>query len=214
MELFAETCATLGIDDLARLKLHVESPERRFSTWLVTVVHHQCIDWLRHREGRRRVRTPEGLSPLQQEIFQRVFVDRRSHVETYELIRSTSNTALTFPGFLKEIAKTYRIAEGSAGKAAAYFLAGPPPLSTQPEENLEATVIAAESNAQLNAALETLSPDERLAVQLFVIDEVPAERVATVVGWPNAKAVYNRVYRALSSLREELERRGVNRVDG
>jgi RNA polymerase sigma factor (sigma-70 family) len=212
MELFAETCATLSIDDLARLKHHVESPERRFSTWLVTVVHHQCIDWLRHREGRRRVRTPEGLSPLQQEIFQRVFVDRRSHVETYELIHNTSNPALSFPDFLKEIAKTYRVAERSGGKAAAYFLAGPPP-SPSPEESPETAVITAESNAQLKQALETLSPDERLAIQLFVVDEVSAERVAAVVGWPNAKAVYNRVYRALASLREELERQGVRRVD-
>lgn len=141
MELFAEVCATLSIDDLARLKRHTESPERRFSTWLVTVVHHQCIDWVRQREGRRRVRPPQGLSPLQQEIFQRVFVDRRSHVETYELIHSSSNTTLSFPDFLKEIANTYRVAERSGGKAATYFLAGPPPLPSQPDENLEAAVI-------------------------------------------------------------------------
>jgi RNA polymerase sigma factor (sigma-70 family) len=212
MELFSEVCASLSIDDLAKLRRHTESPERHFSTWLVTIVHHQCIDWVRQREGRRRVRTPPGLSPLQQEIFERVFVDRHSHVETYELIKNTSHVELSFSAFLKVLAETYRAVERATGKAAARYLAAPPPLDDNSEPTLEETVVAAESASELIKALEVLPADERLAIQLFVIDELPAERVARVVGWPNAKAVYNRVYRALLVLRRELERRGVDRV--
>jgi DNA-directed RNA polymerase specialized sigma24 family protein len=52
-----------------------------------------------------------------------------------------------------------------------------------------------------------------VAVQLFVIDELPAKDVARIVGAPNAKAVYNRVYRALAAAREELERAGIRRED-
>lgn len=40
-------------------------------------------------------------------------------------------------------------------------------------------------------------------------EELPAGEVATILGWPNAKAVYNRVYRGLRALREALEARGV-----
>ena len=137
VELFAEICATLGIDDLARLRLHEESPERQFSTWLVTVVHHHCIDWLRKRDGRRRVRTPTGLSPVRQEIFQRVFVDRRSHVEAYELLRDGSAAGLSFGAFLREVRETYRATERSRGKAATYYLAGPPASFEQPELNAD-----------------------------------------------------------------------------
>jgi DNA-directed RNA polymerase specialized sigma24 family protein len=38
---------------------------------------------------------------------------------------------------------------------------------------------------------------------------MPADQVARSLGLQNAKAVYNRVYRALAQLRERLERSGI-----
>ena len=58
-----------------------------------------------------------------------------------------------------------------------------------------------------------LTPDDRLIVELYVLEELPAETVAKVLGLANAKAVYNRSYRALSLVREQLERAGVRRED-
>jgi len=208
-DVFAEVCARLSADDLLRLRRHAESGASRFSTWLVTVVHHQTIDWIRHRDGRPRMRPPAGLSPAQQRIFNHVNDERRSHVEAYELIRQRDEPGLTFPDFLKQIAETYRVVERARGKAATHYFAGPPIVSKQTEMTVEDTLIAAESSERLASVLEILPEDDRLAVQLFVIDELSAERVARVVGWPNAKAVYNRVYRSLAVLRKELERRGV-----
>ena len=49
-DVFAEVCANLSADDLARLHRHTDSRQARFSTWLVTVVHHQAIDWVRQRD--------------------------------------------------------------------------------------------------------------------------------------------------------------------
>jgi RNA polymerase sigma factor (sigma-70 family) len=211
-DVFAEVCANLSADNLARLQRHDESGKARFSTWLVTVVHHQTIDLVRRREGRHRVRPPAGLSPIQQRIFQHVFDERRSHVEAYELIQQGAETDMTFAAFIKEVTNTYRVVERVRGKVAMHYFAGPPIISQQIDETPEDAAIAAESQSQLMTALEILAPDERLAVQLFVVDEVSADRVARIVGWPNAKAVYNRVYRALAELRKELERRGVERV--
>ena len=51
--------------------------------------------------------------------------------------------------------------------------------------------------------------EERVAVELYVIEEMPAEAVAKVVGWPNAKAVYNHVYRALAAMRQRLQQAGL-----
>jgi len=152
------------------------------------------------------------LSSLQQQIFQRVFDERRSHVEAYELIRQGAVSDMTFAAFIREVTNTYRVVERVRGKVAMHYFAGPPIISQQIDETPEDAAVAAESQSQLVAALEILTPDERLAVQLFVVDEVSADRVARIVGWPNAKAVYNRVYRALAELRKELERRGVERV--
>lgn len=103
-DVFAEICANLSSDDLARLRRHTELGTSLFSTWLVTVVHHQTIDWVRHRDGRPRMRAPAGLSPAQLRIFKRVFDERRSHVEAYELIRQRDEPDLSFADLLKQIA--------------------------------------------------------------------------------------------------------------
>jgi RNA polymerase sigma factor (sigma-70 family) len=209
VDIFAEVCASLSSDDLVRLRRHAESGTSRFSTWLVTVVHHRTIDWVRHRDGRPRMRVPAGLSRAQEKIFKHVFDERRSHIEAYELIRQRDEPDLKFPDFLKRVAETYRVVERARGKAATHYFVGPPIVSQQTEATAEDTMIAAESSELLSSVLEILPEDERLAVQLFVMDELPAQRVARVVGWANTKVVYNRVYRSLAVLRKELERRGV-----
>lgn len=211
-DVFAEVCANLSADDLARLKRHSDTGTARLATWLVTVVHHQTIDWVRQREGRRRVRIPPGLSPLQNQIFTYVFDERRSHVEAYELIKQHGSVKLDFAEYLKEVAETYHAVERSVGKAAIHYLPGPPVLSEEPA-TVEDAIIAAERAGQLTSALRVLPPDERLAIKLFVVEDVGADRVSRIVGWPNAKAVYNRVHRALQVLRKELERAGIDRSD-
>lgn len=210
MEVFSEVCADLSIDDLALPLRHDEAGQSKFSTWLVTVVHHRTVDWMRQREGRRRISAPRGLSAIQQWIFQNVFVERRSHVESYELLRQRGFADISFGAFLREIAGTYRAIERTHGSVAAHFFPGPPLVTDEVDFGAEDAIFAAETGSRLAAALEILPADERLAVKLFVIDELPAERVARIVGWPNPKAVYNRVYRSLASLRRELQRLGVD----
>ena len=73
--------------------------------------------------------------------------------------------------------------------------------------------MAEASEANRSSARNRCRRDERLAVQLFVVDEMPAAEVARTVGWRNAKAVYNRVYRALGTLGQGLERQGIRRGD-
>jgi DNA-directed RNA polymerase specialized sigma24 family protein len=53
----------------------------------------------------------------------------------------------------------------------------------------------------------------RLAVTLYVVEGVAAAEVARVVGWPDAKAVYNRVSRALARLRSGFEQEGLGPPD-
>src|SRR5439155_5954951 len=70
-----------------------------------------------------------------------------------------------------------------------------------------------ETSPHLLDALRGLPADEQVAVQLFVIEELPAAEVARLVGWPNAKAVYNRVSRALATVKQDLEAQGIRRQD-
>jgi RNA polymerase sigma factor (sigma-70 family) len=73
--------------------------------------------------------------------------------------------------------------------------------------------VLAEQQTLLARALEALPPDDRLAVQLYVVDEMPAEQVARALGYPSAKTVYNRVYRALAAIRASLEQAGIRGGD-
>ena len=177
----------------------------------MTVVHNLVIDWVRHRDGRRRMTMPAGLSPLQQQIYTRVFIEQRSHAESYGLM-SAQDPQLSHSSFLRELAGTYRAVEQS-GRGVTRHLGAGPRLS-EPEAVDDAGPLEAANRGEMLAeVLGTLSTEERLALQLYVVEEMPAEQVAVVLGWPNAKWVYNRVYRGLREVRRVLAGRGLGRED-
>src|SRR5437660_2409260 len=215
MDVFAQVCASLRADDLARLRRYLAQPDHRarFSTWLVTVVRNLTVDWFRHRDGRHRLSAiAADLPPLQQRIFECVFAAGRSHVEAYEQIAATeSGGGRSFRTFLRELRATYRAVAARRRGPLMAELWGPPPPDVEMSE--PDGVALSEQAARLAEALDALSPEDRVAIQLFVVDELPAADVARVLGLPNAKAVYNRVYRTLAELRARLERAGIKRVD-
>jgi len=218
MDVFARACEALRADNLRRIRTYTDQPQHRatFSTWLVTVVRHLTVDWFRHRDGRRRLSVvAEGLPPIRRRIFEHVFLDQRSHIEAYELIHAGEAPGLSFREFLSELRATYHaISAGRRGQ----ILRDLAPLSAE-VENLPADPTepsatgAAEQSQIMERALNVLGPDDRMIVELFVLEELSAETVAKVLGLANAKAVYNRAYRALAVVREQLERAGVRRED-
>jgi RNA polymerase sigma factor (sigma-70 family) len=214
MDVFAQVCESLRADDLARLRRYLAQSDHRarFSTWLVTVVRNLTVDWFRHRDGRQRLSAiAAGLPPLQQRIFECVFADGRSHVETYELLSTREASGLSFAVFLRELRATYRAVAARRKGPLMAELWGPAPSEVEVTESDR--VADQEQATRLAEALDVLPPDDRLAIQLFVVEELPAADVARVLGLPNAKAVYNRVHRALADLRERLERAGITGVD-
>jgi len=211
MDVFAQVCEALRANDLRRLRSYVDQPDHRarFSTWLVTVVRHLTVDWFRHRDGRRRLSAvAERLPPLQRRIFEHVFLDRRSHVEAYELIRSNGTSALTFGQFLVELRATYAVIDGRRGRVLRE-LGGLLPPDAEPAGDGE----GAERRELVQQLLGSLSAQDRVALELHIVEELPAEQIARVLGLPNAKAVYNRVHRALAVLRARLALGGLQRHD-
>jgi RNA polymerase sigma factor (sigma-70 family) len=213
MDVFARVCEALRENEFARLRRCAArfDPQRPLSTWLVAVVHNLTIDWFRHRDGRTRLSTvAAALPPLQQRIFEYVFLEQHSHVETYELLCSRDAANLSFREYLKELSATYAAAtQGGRGRVAAELAIRPPATPDPPAD----PAVMAEQKTLLARALESLRPDERLAVQLYVVDEMPAEDVARTLGYPSAKTVYNRVYRALAAIRAQLEQAGIREGD-
>ena len=208
MDVFARVCESLRADDLRRLRAWTEQAEHRanFSTWLVAVVRNLTIDWFRTRDGRHRVAAlAERLPPMQRAIFQCVFVEGRSHLETYELLRTAEFPTVSFRQFLVALRQTY--AAATTGRRGHLFTETSPP----PPEEPDADDDSVEDAEGIGEALRSLSPEDRVTVEMYIVDQVPAAEVARIVGLPNAKAVYNRVYRALAILRERLDRAGLRR---
>jgi len=213
MDVFAHVCEALRKHDFARLRrcATMADPTRPLSTWLVAVVHNLTVDWFRHRDGRRRVSAvAASLPPHQQRIFEYVFVQGHSHVEAYELLRSREAPQLLFGEFLAELSATYRAVRASRrGNILGELALDPPPVPDAAPD----PAIAAEQRTLLARALDDLSPDDRLAVQLYVVDEMPAEHVAHVLGYATTKTVYNHVYRALGAIRSHLAQAGLRGGD-
>lgn len=213
MDVFARVCEALREDNLRRLRTYVDAPSHRarFSTWLVTVVRHQTVDWFRHRDGRRRLPAlADGLSPLRRSIFEHVFLAGRGHTEAYGLICAHDPPGPTFREFLGELRETYRILiSGRKGRLLGELLPRPP----EPGPDARNPAETAEVREWLNRILESLSPEDRVALELYVVDELPAADIARVLGLSSAKAVYNRVYRSLEAMRIRLQQAGISRED-
>jgi DNA-directed RNA polymerase specialized sigma24 family protein len=177
----------------------------------VAVVRHAAVDWFRHRDGRHRLsQLAQELPSHQRRIFELVFLDHRSHSEAFELLNQ-EQPGLVFRVFLAELRATYRaVVRGRRGQLLREL--GPPPLDSSPDDPY-LPIESTERRERLQAALDSLTPEDRLTAQLYVIDGLPAGEVATVLGLPNAKAVYNRVYRILAELRAGLERSGIRHGD-
>jgi RNA polymerase sigma factor (sigma-70 family) len=203
MDVFANVCASLRADDFSRLRGQPTAGGGtvRFSTWLVAVVRNGTVDWLRARDGRSRRRPPPGLSPLEQRVYQLVVIDGRSHREAFHALAGRDGGAVSEHDFSAALTSVYREAPAwppvSRG-ALRHAVPLPDSLSASADAPTN------EDGERLAAALATLPADERLAVQLYVIEELPAAEVARLVGWPSAKAVYNRVRRALQAMRTML----------
>jgi len=215
MEVFAHVCEKLGADDMRLLRARAEdpNPRARFTTWLVAVVRHAAVDWFRHRDGRHRLSAlGQRLSPRRRRIFELVFLEQRSHAEAYELLRLREESGITFREFLAELRETYRDLSRGRPDRLIRELGGVPPPDPS-DGDAEHPVEASEREARLQSALMDLPAEDRLALQLYVVDELPAEQVAAVLGLSGAKAVYNRVYRLLADLRTRLERAGIRRGD-
>jgi RNA polymerase sigma factor (sigma-70 family) len=199
VDAFAHVCERLSESDFARLRRFTERSGHRakFSTWLVAVVRNLTIDWRRARHGRPRATPPPQLTRLRQRIYQLVLVDLCSHVEAYEII-AAGGEKCSFREFLAEVKATY-------------LHGGIDELSGETDATGESGRVTPEVAAGLTRAMATLPTDEREAIRLFVVEERPAEEVARAVGWPNAKAVYNRVRRALAAARAALSGTDVER---
>jgi RNA polymerase sigma factor (sigma-70 family) len=214
MDIFTYLCDQLHKDDLPRLRAYAAATDRRarFSTWLVAVVRNLIVDWFRHRDGRHRLASvAETLPARQRDIFEEISRHQRPHIETFEVLRSRG-AASSYGEFCRDLSALYQALASTRGGRLPRALIG---IAELPDEETSGAdpVVTAERESHVSRALGALEPEDRAAIRLYVIEEMPAAEVARLVGWASSKTVYNRVYRALADLRETLAAQGIGRGD-
>jgi RNA polymerase sigma factor (sigma-70 family) len=214
MDVFAYVCEALQANGFARLRKYRSdnSTRARFTTWLVIVIQRLTIDWFRRRDGRRQAVPPASLTPRQQDIYRLVFLEQHRHREAYELLRQRRDPALLHREFGEDLRVAQRAYNQSSHRGRPQAV-GLTEALTDPAGDTEQRLHTGEARRHLDEALASLPAPERLAVLLFVVHQMPAAQVARLVGWPDAKSVYNRVYRLLKTLHDELNRRGISAED-
>lgn len=208
MDVYASVCAAFVADDCARLRRYSPggSGASGAGTWVVAVVRNLTVDWLRKEHGRPRLTVPSSLSPLQQAIYSAICIEGHSPTVAYELVKARRPDIGSFHEFLRVVRETHRTAPCPQGVPLRRTAPEPVPSPADEAETSEAAL-------RVRAELSTLPPDLRLAIELYVVEQLPAADVARLVGWPNAKAVYNRVTRALAQLRARLGQAGIGKGD-
>jgi len=167
------------------------------------VTRNIAVDWHRSKRGRRRASALESrLDSTQRTILRHLNGSGMSYVEAYESMRSSGSFTGTFSAFLREVRGLYRQVLADAGPLARDLVGSNPAVELASEPALPE--VAREDHDRVLGALASLPDDVHAATLLFVVDGVPADQVARIVGWPNRKAVYNRVHRALVALRKRL----------
>lgn len=86
-----------------------------------------------------------------------------------------------------------------------------PDAASQPAD---AIAMRGELDTCLREALSRLTPRERLLITLRFEDDMPASRIAAIVGMPTPFHVYRRLNAILGHLRAVLESRGIDGSDG
>lgn len=210
-EAFSVVVTALTINEFAKLRRYSrEDPSgASMASWLVVVVRRLVIDWLRREHGRSRNTVPTDLEGRRRAMYVARCLERLTATETYEVLRTDRETHPTFATFLRELralARSHPCPEARPGRRATLI-----PTSEDLTISAVDPAEAIDQSHQLASLLGREPPDLRLAIQLFVVEELQASDVARLVGWPNAKAVYNRVGRALARMRDALARSGVTR---
>lgn len=214
MDVFAYLCEALRADDLARLRKYPDdgTARARFPTWLVTVVHHLAVDWFRQRHGREQAVAPAFLTLRQQAIYRLVFLEQHPQAAAFELLRQRAEPELSQREFSADLRVAQRAHNASTHRPIPKSIALSDELPDARADG-EQVLHSAEARHHVEEAMSGLGVAERAALQLFVVEGMPAAEVARLVGWSDAKAVYNRVYRLLKTLRLELQGRGIHAGD-
>lgn len=233
MELYVYVCESLARNNFARLKRYQQRSgaiQAKFTTWLISIVKNLCIDWYRKREGRFRLyKAVDNLSALDKEIFELIFLRGFSIEEAFEIITQDKierSDAEKFSESLQRIQQCLsrsnrqkllnmlirRRDRGKFSLLASGFDDQAQISSTdflQPDQKLQQEMIS----QVLKEIINEMSSEDRFLLKLWFESELPARRIAEILGWRKTHKVYSRINTILRQLRARLQEKNIRYED-
>jgi RNA polymerase sigma factor (sigma-70 family) len=211
-------CEQLSRRRFARLLCFRPGGPARFSTWLCAVTRNLCLDWHRKEMGRHRVfASIARLSPLEQQLFQCLFVEPLTLEEAFLKLRSAfprlTLAEMRDSADRVERALTSRqrwllgVRRTRTGLAQAVPLDGAEDRMLWPaarEPDPETRFALQEARAALAAALAKLPPRQRLLVRLRFGRELTFEEIARLLRLDSPQHADRQIRQAVEALRKAM----------
>ncbi len=224
VDLYLHICEKLQADNLRRLCRFEPDREGRpckLSTWLVTVARNLCIDWIRGRDGRRRLNEPiKRLSELDQLVFQTCYWDGMTIAETYETVRGKHGQEIEFHGIYDSIRRInealtsnnlWNLANDLMRMVPALSLDSGPRDEDGESRRLELgsgapgqdeVLAAREFESICGEILASLDDRSKIILKSYYFMELPVREIADLIHIPE-----HTVYRQIRKLTADLSKR-------
>lgn len=203
----------------------------KFSTWLVTVGRNLCIDWMRSRNGRKRLNEPiKKLSERDQQIFRFCYWEGFTLPEACEMMRSrhgddidmtaihesvhrinrtlTSNNLWNLANDLMRMVPALSIDSGSEGSDGAPRTMELGSGTPGQDEELAARQV----EAVFAEIVRELEPRSKMIIKSYYFMQIPVKEIARMMGTAE-QATYRELRKITAEISKRFEEKEVTAAD-
>lgn len=229
VDLYLHICEKLQDDGMRRLRAfdpHRSEGSCKLSTWLVTVSRNLCIDFIRGRDGRKRLNEPiKKLPEREQLVFRYCYWEGMSFAEAYETLKAKHGLEVSF-GDVHDSVRTingvltshnlWNLAHDLMRMVPALSLDAPvspdgegrplelPDDAPRPDDE----TAAREVEAAFHETLAGLEPQAKLILKSYYMMQLSVKEIAETVQKPE-HAIYRELKRVTGEIGQALAAREI-----
>ena len=224
---YVHACGELSNDGFRRLLRYQPDGRAKFQTWLTTVVANLCVDWRRRQHGRfRPIKVIAGLPEVDQLVYRCLYVRGMPRDECLHVLQARF-PALTERGLAEINARLFSLLTPQQRWQLSVRTTSMLPLdeastpdadepNVQPEDpgpGPEELSQSEQERRQLETAMASLPPQQRLLLRLRYQQNLTLEEVARLMRLPDPFRANRQIQAALHALAElmKAEPRDANR---
>lgn len=233
MTLYADALERIKEDDCKKLTSYFSVQRSyEFETWIAVVVRNCCLDWLRKDGGRERLsECIKALPAMEQRMYRYIYQQGCSYDTTYELLKSRHDFLESFEEMCSRVDHVHQaVRKSGRWKIIENERRLHSPISldssdidkqvyadlhdiSQHDLSPEEKAIHSDSKHVLKEALDSLSAQQQLIIQLHFYRGLTLQEIARVLRMKNLWQVRRKLRKALKKLHHKLKEQGIGPTD-